>query len=141
MSCLPFAREFHAAEAVESRDHFAPALRRPRLLIRAAQAGQAHWRRERDLPRLMKRAEAPGSRIALRWLRAEEMRLNEARRTRAGDYILERHICVLIALLAELSQTAADRPVKVAAGATVLAFPIPRRAPVNGPGTTRPAHP
>ncbi|MDO5621507.1 MAG: DUF6477 family protein [Paracoccus sp. (in: a-proteobacteria)] len=82
-------------------------LRRPRLLVRAAQAGQSGWRRERDLPRLLRNDHLPTADVALPRLRAEEARLNEARLNRAPDYDLHRHIRLLIALLAEIR---AQRP-------------------------------
>lgn len=85
----------------------AATLRRPRLLVRAAHAGQPAWRRARDLPGLLRGVmpadaplPAPGG--AVPWLRAEEGRMDEARREGGGDYDLDRHLLLLIALLAEL---------------------------------------
>ncbi|MRX50125.1 hypothetical protein GI374_06610 [Paracoccus sp. S-4012] len=83
--------------------------RRPRLLVRAARAGLAHWRRELDLPRLLMTGLLPPPGAALARLEAEEERLDEARRARAADYGLERHLAVLIALLAERAALAAFR--------------------------------
>lgn len=82
-------------------------LRRPRLLVRAAHAGQPAWRRGRDLPALLRgvmpaEAPLPAPGGAAAWLRAEEDRMDEARRDGRGDYDLERHLLLLIALLAEL---------------------------------------
>lgn len=79
-----------------------PSLRRPGLLVRAARAGQAGWRRERDLLRLLGGDPLPPPGAAVGRLLAEEARLDAARRARAADYMLERHITVLIGLLAEL---------------------------------------
>jgi Family of unknown function (DUF6477) len=77
------------------------ALRRPRILIRAARAGVSDYRRERDLKRLLRLSRATAPRQALGTLLAEEDRL-EATRT-AGDatYNLQRHVAVLTAILAE----------------------------------------
>lgn len=83
--------------------------RRPRLLVRAARAGLGHWRRERDLPRLLMTGLLPPPGAALARLEAEEARLDEARRERAADYGLERHVALLIALLAERAALAALR--------------------------------
>lgn len=85
----------------------ATSLRRPRLLVRAARHGQAAWRRERDLPALLRGELPPHSPMpapggAVTWLRAAEGRLEEARRTDPGNYDLDRHIRLLIALLAEM---------------------------------------
>lgn len=71
-------------------------LRRPRILIRAARAGLADYRPERDLRRLVRGA--PDQAIAP--LLAEESRL-EATRTTGGAYNIQRHVAVLTALLAE----------------------------------------
>jgi len=76
--------------------------RRPRLLVEAARQGQAFWRRERDLPRLMAGDGLPPEGAAATRLAAEEARLEAARRAKAADYALERHVAVLIALLHEL---------------------------------------
>ena len=82
---------------------FAPllaALRRPRILLAAARAGLADYRRERDLRRL-RRSEKATPEATLGALLAEE-REHEAHRT-AGEatYSPKRHIAVLTALLAE----------------------------------------
>jgi|GEM_PF-4892424 len=97
---------FHAVSAA---GRIAPP-RRPRLLVQAARAGQATWRRGRDLPRLMRQtglsldqrppleAGAP-----LAWLRIEEERHDNARRAAAAEYDLPRHVMLLIALLHEMT--------------------------------------
>lgn len=76
-------------------------VRRPAALVRAATAGQAGWRRSRDLPRLMRGAPLPPPGAALPWLRAEEDRLNADRQAGAADYDMHRHVMLMIALVAE----------------------------------------
>lgn len=77
------------------------ALRRPRLLIRAARFGLADYNRDRDLKRLMRLPDAPGPRIAVDRLLAEEAEM-EARRTQGeAAYSPARHIEILIALMGE----------------------------------------
>jgi hypothetical protein len=76
-------------------------LRRPRLLIRAARIGVAEYRRERDLTRLMKRADLPCPQNALTSLLDEELQLEEIRKRGDGSYSPMRHVEVLIALMAE----------------------------------------
>ncbi len=78
------------------------ALRRPRLLIRAARAGADEYQRDRDLGRLLSGGATPGPIDAVRSLLAAEASL-EARR-KAGDatYSVPRHVEVLIALMSEV---------------------------------------
>jgi len=77
-------------------------LRRPRLLLRAARCGQEDYRRDRDLKRLLN-GECPSApERALPRLIDEEERLETTRRQGDASYSLNRHIEVLIALLAEL---------------------------------------
>ncbi len=85
-------------------------LRRPRVLLAAARAGQAGWRRDRALRRLMRSEVTPRPGAALPWLRAEEDRLNCARIEGAADYDMQRHVLVLIALVAEIGSTVAAGP-------------------------------
>lgn len=87
-----------------------PALRRPRLLVRAARAGLAGWNRKRDLHRLLKGDSLPAVGAALPRLRAEEEFLDAARRAGKADYDMHRHVMLLIAILAETAE-AAPRPV------------------------------
>lgn len=77
------------------------ALRRPRLLIRAARFGQPDYNRRRDLKRLIATTAPPSPETALRALFEEEDRLETARREGAATYSLMRHIDVLIAMMAE----------------------------------------
>ena len=77
-------------------------LRRPRILIQAARAGQGGWRRDRDLARLLKSDDCPAPGAALRRLRAEENLLDDARRAGAADYDMHRHVLLMVAILAEM---------------------------------------
>lgn len=77
------------------------ALRRPRLLIRAARFGLADYNRDRDLKRLMRLPDAPRPKVAVDRLIAEEAEM-EARRTQGvAAYSPARHVEILIALMAE----------------------------------------
>ncbi|MFO1209437.1 MAG: DUF6477 family protein [Amaricoccus sp.] len=76
------------------------ALRRPKILVRAARAGVVDYRRERDLRRLLRqRAAAPVQAIGS--LLAEEDRLESTRTAGDATYSIQRHVAVLTALLAE----------------------------------------
>src|SRR5690606_12734755 len=76
------------------------AIRRPRILIRAARAGLAGYHRDRDLRRLLRTGRlAPGA--ALARLIAEERELEHRRRGGEATYALARHVAILTALIAE----------------------------------------
>lgn len=77
------------------------ALRRPRLLIRAARFGLAEYNRERDLKRLMRLSCLPSPETAVEGLMEEEARLESGRKAGDAAYSLARHVEVLIALMAE----------------------------------------
>lgn len=77
------------------------AMRRPRLLIRAARFGLTEYRRERDLARLIHGHRLPSPATALERLMDQEQRLEETRRTGDASYSISRHVDVLIALMAE----------------------------------------
>jgi hypothetical protein len=77
------------------------ALRRPRILVRAARCGLADYRRDRDLRRLLRLPRSAASARALDTLLAEEQRLETIRTTGEATYSLQRHVAVLTALLAE----------------------------------------
>ncbi|MEM9012765.1 MAG: DUF6477 family protein [Pseudomonadota bacterium] len=77
------------------------ALRRPRLLIRAAKAGLRTYSRDRDLVRIPGHA-AGGSRQTLSRLIAQEEALNATRRAGRGGYDPQIHVAILTALLAEI---------------------------------------
>lgn len=77
------------------------ALRRPRILIRAARFGLAEYRRERDLPRLL--GEVRPAAVVDELLAREAMA--EADRARgAAGYSPARHVELLIALIAEAAR-------------------------------------
>lgn len=86
-------------------------LRRPRSLIRAAREGQSGWRRDRDLPRLLRCDHCPRPGAALARLRAEEELLNTARLEKAATYDLQRHVLLMIAILAEMCAAVETAPV------------------------------
>lgn len=75
------------------------AIRRPKILIRAARAGVVDYRRERDLKKLLRTAQAP--RIAIDSLLAEEDRLETTRTAGGATYSIQRHVAVLTAIIAE----------------------------------------
>lgn len=77
------------------------ALRRPRILVRAARCGLADYRRDRDLRRILRLPRSAASARALDTLLAEEQRLETIRTTGEATYSLQRHVAVLTALLAE----------------------------------------
>jgi hypothetical protein len=81
---------------------FVSAIRRPRLLIRAARFGQIDYNRKRDLARLMRQSDIPAPEQALAKLLEEESLLEQARRAGAAHYSFLRHIDILIAMMAEL---------------------------------------
>ncbi|MFV0384644.1 DUF6477 family protein [Paracoccus sp. (in: a-proteobacteria)] len=87
-----------------------PSLRRPGSLIRAARLGQGGWRRDRDLPRLLRCDLCPQPGAALARLRAEEEMQNSARLLRADHYDLHRHVLLMIAILAEMRAAVTATP-------------------------------
>ncbi|MGR3803977.1 DUF6477 family protein [Marinibacterium profundimaris] len=77
------------------------ALRRPRLLVRAARSGAAEYRRDRHLQRLLGYGTLPRPAPALMKLMDIESELDGQRRTGDTAYSLIRHIDVLIAMMGE----------------------------------------
>lgn len=77
------------------------ALRRPRLLVRAARCGAAEYRRDRHLQRLLGYGALPRPAPALMRLMDLENELDSQRRSGDSAYSLIRHIDVLIALMGE----------------------------------------
>ena len=86
------------------------ALRRPKILIRAARAGVADYRRERDLRRLLKAGHGPAPRLVLDTLLAEEDRLEMTRASGETAYNLQRHVALLTAIIAEARLLPAPAP-------------------------------
>ena len=80
-----------------------PRLSRPRLLARAARAGMAQYRRERDLAGLLK---ARGGERLVEALIAAEAACDAQRRAQSPAYSVTRHVKLLTALLAEARATA-----------------------------------
>lgn len=85
------------------------ALRRPRLLIRAARLGVTEYRRERDLARLVSSPRLPSPAQALDRLLDQEERLEATRRAGDASYSISHHVDVLIALMAEARLLPAPR--------------------------------
>ncbi len=77
------------------------ALSRPRLLVRAAHNGQEHYRRDRDLRKLLNMSTAPRPAVAIVHLLELERMLNDSRLISEIGYSFSRHIEVLIALQCE----------------------------------------
>lgn len=75
------------------------ALRRPRLLMRAARFGLGDYRRDRDLRRLIHQSGSPE--VTVPSLLSAEEELEATRQAGDASYSVARHIEVLIALLAE----------------------------------------
>lgn len=90
-------------------------LRRPGTLIRAAREGQRGWKRERDLMRLLRADHCPVPGAALPRLRAEEEILNDQRVSRVAEYNLQRHVMLMIAILAEMRAAIAAAPLPMIA--------------------------
>jgi len=100
------------------------ALRRPRLLIRAARFGLSDFRRERDLRRILGDGMAPiGERTLARLLDVEES-LDDQRRIGDASYRPARHVEVLIALMAEARMLTLEAEDLVPS--SVTAFPAVR---------------
>ncbi|HEU0222500.1 MAG TPA: DUF6477 family protein [Paracoccaceae bacterium] len=79
------------------------ALRRPRLLVRAARAGKRAYVRELHLAPLAPQADPRRDPVgAIARLKQVEEACESARRSRAADYSPGSHISVLAALLAEV---------------------------------------
>lgn len=76
-------------------------LRRPRLLIRAARAGLAEYRRDTHLRRMLGGVAPRRSGPALLRLMEMESTLNDARLVKCASYDVARHVEVLIAMMGE----------------------------------------
>lgn len=85
------------------------ALRRPRLLIRAARIGAQDYRRDRHLQRLLGYGSLPRPAAALMRLIDVERGLDDQRREDEAGYSLPRHLDVLIAMMGEAQLLRASR--------------------------------
>lgn len=77
------------------------AIKRPRILIRAAKIGLEWYRRDRDLRKVIHSMTTPTPERAVERLVAAERELEEIRATGQAHYDVHRHIAVLTALLGE----------------------------------------
>jgi hypothetical protein len=77
------------------------AIRRPKILIRAARAGVTEYHRDRDLKRLLRLNKAARAGIDLGTLLAEENRMEVKRQSGEATYSIQRHVAILTALIAE----------------------------------------
>lgn len=77
------------------------ALRRPKLLIRAARHGCLEYNRKRDLRRLLRSDPLPAPLRALSRLMDLEADLEDTRQQGDNAYSVTRHVEVLIALMGE----------------------------------------
>ncbi|MGR3756248.1 MAG: DUF6477 family protein [Tranquillimonas sp.] len=77
------------------------ALRRPRLLVRAARFALDAYDRQRDLARVLGEAALPGRAAVLEALCDSEAAHETARRSRATAYDAALHVEVLAAIMAE----------------------------------------
>ena len=77
------------------------ALRRPGLLVDAANHGTTRYERRRDLRRMLRAAIPASPRAALEKLLPIEAALEHRRRTADKNYSFARHVDILMALLAE----------------------------------------
>ena len=116
-------------------------LRRPASLIRAAREGQQGWRRSRDLPRLLRADRCPAPGAALPRLRAEEALLNDARRNHDAEYDMQRHVMLMIAILAEMRAAVSSVPHPVGARTTIDRLAKVGAVALSALGTATPAHP
>lgn len=85
------------------------ALRRPRLLVRAAKHGAQDYDRERYLQRLLGYGSLPGTGAALIRLMEMERDVNAQRLAEDAAYSLVSHLDLLIALLGEAQLYQASR--------------------------------
>lgn len=77
------------------------ALRRPKILIRAARAGVREYQRDRDLKRVLRTGKTASAAQAMSTLLAEENRLETTRASGGANYSIQRHVAVLTAIIAE----------------------------------------
>ena len=76
-------------------------LKRPKILIKAAQIGQRHYQRHQNLCNILGCSRLPNPNAAVLGLSEKEHAINEARLLGEASYSITRHISLLTALLAE----------------------------------------
>jgi hypothetical protein len=81
------------------------ALRRPRLLVRAAKIGLSDYVRDRDLKRMFAPEQPPGPGQAMDTLMDREAEIEAVRQAGGAAYSAARHVEVLTALIAECRLT------------------------------------
>ncbi|WP_116597598.1 DUF6477 family protein [Primorskyibacter marinus] len=79
------------------------ALKRPRLLIRAARIGAQDYQRTAHLPRLLGYGALPRTGPALMRLMEIEAELNARREANDAGYSIARHVELLVAMMGEAS--------------------------------------
>ena len=85
------------------------ALRRPRMLARAAKHGARDYDRDRHLQRILGYGTLPSTGPALMRLMEMEREMNDQRTAEDAAYSLVRHLDLLIALLGEAQLYKASR--------------------------------
>lgn len=88
-------------------------LKRPTLLVSAARHGIATYSRTTHLARYLEISPLPGPGVALMQLFEIEGDLDQARRTKRGDYTPSAHVDVLVAIMAEIQLWSASRQPKL----------------------------
>ncbi|PZX18483.1 hypothetical protein LX81_01117 [Palleronia aestuarii] len=105
-------------------------IKRPRLLISAARFGLSAYNRDLEIPRLFVGESVPGPADLIRTLANMEMEIDVERRDRKATYSAQRHIAILVALMAESRRLTlvADAP------ATRTTPPVDRMPQPNASG-------
>ncbi len=107
----PFAMRRGARAHVADQPRAAGTRLRPRLLMEAARHGSAHYRRERDLVRLIGPTPAAEPAALIARLREKVEMLEHDRRSGAAGYRPSYHIAVMAALMVERAVAAGAEPV------------------------------
>ncbi|NDV97958.1 DUF6477 family protein [Salipiger sp. PrR002] len=96
------------------------AMRRPRLLVRAARIGASEYRRRPHLARLLGGPCPPQHGAALLQLMELEEMLDDGRQRRAADYSAAQHVELLAAIIGEARalQSGLGASVQISAGAS-----------------------
>lgn len=78
-------------------------LKRPKILVKAAQIGQRHYQRKKNLCHILGCTKLPSPEAAVIRLSEREHVINEERLQSEASYSITRHISLLTALLVESS--------------------------------------